>query len=237
MISFSSGVQQTTAGSSFLSGPGKAGSTARFAIYGDNLYTLESWELGVFSIGATTDFIRDEQLRWNAETLFPAQDLLFIGTTTGMIIYDLSNPSNPNFVSEYWHWTGCDPVVVDGNRAYVTLATGRTCNGNQNVLQVIDISILTAPTMIAEYPMIQPKGLGTDGELLFVCDGPDGLKAYDRTNDHTIQQNRLGHFPNITASDVIPWNGILIMTAEEGIYQYDYTDPTNITQVSLISAN
>lgn len=226
-----------SSGTSFLSGAGKAGSTARFALYEDNLYTLESGELGVFTIGAQTDFVRDVQMRWTAETLFPAQDMLFIGTTTGMIIYDLGTPSNPQFVSEYSHWTGCDPVVVDGNRAYVTLATGRTCWGNSNVLHVLDISNLNNPTLIKEYEMINPGGLGVDGELLFLCDGGDGLKVYDRTDDHTIVQNRLGHFANINSSDVIPWNGTLIMTASEGIFQYDYSNPTNVVQISLIPAN
>lgn len=238
IMTFSGGTAaESNFGSSFLSGPGKVGSTARFAIYENNLYTLEPWELGVFTIEGRTEFIRNIPMQWNAETLYPAKDMLFIGTTTGMIIYNLDNPSNPLFVSEYWHWTGCDPVVVDGNRAYVTLATGRTCAGNFDVLQVLDISDITNPSLIQEYAMFNPKGLGTDGELLFICDGADGLKVYDRTNDLAIDQNQLGHFTNITTSDVIPWNGVLIMTASEGIYQYNYTDPTNITQMSLIPAN
>lgn len=224
-------------GASFLSGPGKAGSTARFTIYEDNLYTLEWNELGVFSILDGTELVRNIPMNWNAETLYPFKDNLFIGTTTGMIIYSLEVPSDPTFVSEYWHWTGCDPVVVDDNRAYVTLASGRTCGGFQNVLQVIDITNLNSPNRISEYEMVQPKGMGLDGDVLFLCDGRDGLKVYDKTNDLTIDQNQLGHFPDINTSDVIPWNGVLIMTASEGIYQYDYSDPTNVTQLSLIPAN
>ncbi len=238
MMIFSGGIStEASFGTSFLSGPGKAGSTSRFAIYGSNLYALEPWELGIFTIEGETEFLRKIPMQRNAETLYPAKEMLFIGTTTGMITYSLNNPSNPTFLSEYLHWTGCDPVVVEGDRAYVTLATGRTCNGNFDVLQVLDISDISTPNLIKEYDMFNPKGLGTDGELLFICDGSDGLKIYDRTNDLTIDKNQLGHFANINTSDVIPWNGVLIMTASEGIYQYNYTNPANVTLLSLIPVN
>ena len=234
---FSADASTGASGASFLSGTGKAGSTARFAIYEDNLYALHSWQMSVFSIGASTDFIRNVAVQWNAETLFPAQGNMFIGTQNGMLVYSLTDPSNPQFLSEYWHWTSCDPVVVDGDRAYVTLSTGRTCQGDLNVLQVLDISNISNPFLIRQYNMTNPKGLGVDGELLFLCDGSAGLKVYDRTNDTQIDVNRLATFANINTNDVIPMDGILLMTSEEEIYQYDYTDPLNISQLSLIPAN
>ena len=97
---------------------------------------------------------------------------------------------------------------------------------------MIDISTITTPVLLGSYAMTNPKGLGIDGDLLFLCDGPDGLKVYDKTNHSTITDNQISHFPGIVAFDVIPWNGVLIMSAEEGIYQYDYSDPANIFQLS-----
>ena len=50
----------------------------------------------------------------NIETVFIAREHLFIGSMTGMYIYSLVDPVNPEFVSTYWHVTSCDPVVVEG---------------------------------------------------------------------------------------------------------------------------
>jgi len=222
--------------SASLGGIGQAGSTARFAIYQNALYTLETFELGTFDISNRVPVHQgDIGINRVGETLFPAQEHLFIGTNTGMMIFNLANPLAPVHRSDYNHVMACDPVVVDGNRAYVTLASGRFCGGNSDVLDVIDISNLDQPSLIRSYPMTNPKGMGLANELLFLCDGPDGLKVFDRSDDNAIDQNQLAHFPNITTNDVIPVGNVLIMTAEEGIYQYDFSNVNNITQLSLIS--
>ena len=223
-----------SAGTSDLGSLGKAGSTARFTTVGDYLYTLEPYELGVFDLNGAPDHLRDISLNRFSETLFPAGDHLFIGTQTGLIIYNVSNPASPVFTSDYNHLSACDPVIVEGNRAYVTLSTGRTCWGQVNALQVLDISNITNPSLLYEFPMTNPKGLGIDQNLLFICDGGDGLKVYDKTDPSTLDQHLLGQFSGITTNDVIPYFGVLIMTSEEGIYQYDYSNPASITQLSLI---
>jgi hypothetical protein len=216
-------------------GAGIGGSTARFTVWDNHLYTLEPWELGVFDLNGDATHLRDIRLNRFSETLFPSQGRLFIGTTTGMLIYDLSNPGDPTLRSEYDHFSSCDPVVVQGDKAFVTLSSGRTCAGTENVLEVIDLSNIGNPTLMYSFNMTNPKGLGVDGDLLFLCDGPDGLKVFDKTDLSAIPSNRISHFPNITSADVIPYNGNLIMTSQEGIYQYDYSDPANIVQISHIS--
>lgn len=216
-------------------GAGIGGSTARFTIWDNHLYTLEPWELGVFSLIGDPVHLRDIRMNRFCETLFPSEGRLFIGTTTGMLIYDLSDAANPAFVSDYDHWDSCDPVVVQGDKAFVTLSTGWTCAGNQNVLEVVDLSNINNPTLLHSFDMTNPKGLGVDGEMLFLCDGPDGLKVFDKTDLSEIPNNRISHFPDITSSDVIPYSGTLMMTSQEGIFQYDYSDPSNIVQISHIA--
>ena len=220
-----------------LQGPGQGGSKARFTVHEDHLYTLESSELGVFNISSDPVHTRDITLSWFAETLFPRGNQLFIGTQNGMLIYDVSTPSNPTFISQYEHVTACDPVVVQGNLAYVTLATGRSCWGDVNELQVIDITNPVIPVLTKRYAMHNPQGLGVDGDLLFICDGAFGLKVYDKSDINNISGNLIKRFADITADDVIPYFGTLIMTSKEGIFQYDYTDPADIRQLSLIPAN
>lgn len=232
LTSFSGGGNPT--GSTLQGGSGTGGSTARFTIHDHYLYTLESWQLGVFDIADGMVHTSDVGLFQNSETLFPQDGYLYIGTTTGMSIYSLSNPTNPTFVSSYSHVTSCDPVAVQGDKAFVTLSTGRTCQGTVNSLMVIDLSNIATPTLMYEFPMTNPKGLGLDGNTLFLCDGADGLKIFDKTDLSAIPNNLISQFGNIFSADVIPHNQVLIMTSAEGIYQYSYADLNNIVQLSQI---
>lgn len=234
-------MDQTLAGNSSngannIGGAGIAGSLARFAIAEGHLYVLQSWSITVFDLQGDLREVREVSTNFNAETLFPADGHLYVGGTTGMGIFSLQDPSNPTFISIFTHIESCDPVVVQGDYAYVTLRTGNTCAGSFNLLEVVDISVKSAPTLVASFTMINPHGLGVDGNTLFLCDGSDGLKVFDKTDHANIPQNMLGHFTNITAQDVIPHNDVLIMTSADGIYQYSYADPTNVTQLSLIPA-
>lgn len=168
------------------------------------------------------------------ETLFLLGQNMFVGTTTGMLIYDVSDPVKPVLVSQYDHITACDPVVADGDYAYVTLRTGTRCANGQNLLEVIDISSITSPYLVKSYPMYNPHGLGIDGNLLFICDGAAGLKIFDKSDPLDIINKKIAHYPDFLTFDVIPMKGILMLVGEDGIYQYNYSDPTNIVQISHI---
>lgn len=219
-----------------LNNVGIAASTARFALHDHYLYSLSQWQLKVFDIqsGIVRRGTVDLSMNGMPETLFPAEGNLFIGTTTGMLIYSLANPSSPTYLSSFDHGNSCDPVVVQGDKAFVTLASGRQCPGFQDVLDVIDISNLHQPSLLYTYQLTNPRGLGVDEDLLFICDGADGLKVFDKKNLDRIDQNLIDQFGSIVANDVIPVGDVLIMTSSAGISQYDYTDVSNIHQVSLI---
>ena len=47
-----------------------------------------------------------------------------------MEIYDLTEEQNPVCLSDFNHVRSCDPVVVQGDIAYVTLRSGSFCGGN-----------------------------------------------------------------------------------------------------------
>jgi hypothetical protein len=170
----------------------------------------------------------------NMETLFLLGEKLFVGTTTGMLIYDVSNATKPGLISHYDHITACDPVVADENYAYVTLRSGTRCANGRNLLEVIDISSITNPYLVKSYPMYNPHGLGIDGDLLFICDGTAGLKIYDKSDPLEIINRKIAHYPDFNTYDVIPMNGTLMLVGEKGIYQYDYSNPQNIVELSRI---
>ena len=83
--------------------------------------------------------------------------------------------------------------------------------------------------------MTEPYGLGIDDELLFICDGDEGLKIYNASDPMKINQNRVANFPDINAFDVIPMENTLFMIGDDGFYQYDYSDIQNIRLLSFIS--
>jgi hypothetical protein len=215
---------------------GVGGSMARFTIYDSYLYAVDNSALRLFNISVPNAPVMESEyyIGWNIETIFPYEEKLFIGTMTGMLIYSIANPSAPEYISQFSHMSSCDPVVVNGNYAYVTLRSGNLCGDAQSQLDVIDISDIQSPQLIKEYPMTEPYGLGIDDSVLFVCDGSAGLKIYNASDPYTIAANKLAEYPDIHTFDVIPLGGVLLMIASEGLYQYDYSDLQNITQLSFI---
>ena len=109
-----------------------AGSMTRFLPIDRYLYIINFNELVLFSIGDNYQPTRFARLDTGtqAETLFQLNDLLFVGSTTGMLMYDVASPSNPNYLNSIEHFRSCDPVVADENYAYVTLRGGTNLHGH-----------------------------------------------------------------------------------------------------------
>ena len=209
---------------------------ARFGIKEDVLYIVNTNTLEVFDITnkTTPSKINDLYPGWNIETMFLTENEMYLGTTTGMVIFDISTPSSPVFKTFYSHARSCDPVVVDDTLAYVTLRTGTNCGGNLNCLDVVNIKDINSPQTIRSYGMTNPHGLGKDGDLLFICDGSAGLKVYDASDPKNITDHLICNYHGIQAWDVIPLGNILILIGDDGLYQYDYSDVNNINLVSSI---
>lgn len=215
---------------------GTGGSMARFTLVENYLYTVDFSSLNLFNISNTANPEFEEQIyvSWNIETIFPYGENLFIGSQTGMFIYDVSVPSQPTFISGFQHASACDPVVVEGNYAYVTLRGGNLCGAIESQLDVIDITNIESPVFLKAYSMDEPYGLGISNDVLFVCDGSSGLKIYDATDKLKIDKNHIATYSDANAFDVIPLGELLILIGTDGLYQYDYSDLENITRLSHI---
>jgi hypothetical protein len=203
---------------------GKGGSTARFTLLNNYLYTVGTWNLQAFDVQQPLEPVKqsDISLGGSVETIFPYNNYLLIGTTTGMFIYDASNPAAPTYKGAFSHARACDPVVAENNIAYVTLRTGTICGAANNELNVLDVKDLTQPALIKTYAMNSPYGLGIDGKRLFICEGANGLRFLDASDPGNIKT--LKYLKGIEAYDVIPNNPVLLVTAKDGLYQYDYSD-------------
>ena len=217
---------------------GTGGSMAQFTIIDSYLYTVDYKSLKVFLISdpANPELLETINLGVGIETIYPENDHLFIGTQNGVLIYDVTNPRSPEKVSEVDHVTSCDPVIANDQYAIATLRGGTPCNGNLNVLDIIDIEDLSNPTLVASRELINPYGLGfsnTNENIVYVCDGYAWLKAYDISNLDMIEE--VMFMEELHALDVIPRedNSLVVLT-RQGIYQFDATNATNLVQKSFI---
>lgn len=216
------------------SSTGVNGSMSRFGLYKDYLYVVLNNQMSIFDLSGDEPVAAAENIAvgWNVETIFSYKDNMFMGTPTGMVIYSVKDPVKPEYQSSIAHVYGCDPVVVEDDIAYVTVHSGNNCGQNFNELIIIDVSDVTRPQPIVSYTMTKPKGLGIDNGTLFLCD--DGLKVYKADNPQTIMAKRLAHYSGMEGYDVIPHNNVLMMIADDGIYQYDYSNLDKITLLSKI---
>ncbi|WP_373072400.1 LVIVD repeat-containing protein [Zeaxanthinibacter enoshimensis] len=201
---------------------GEGGSLARFKIVGDFLYAVDPHYINIFNISDLDNpqDLEDVFAGFDIETIFYYEDKLFLGSMRGMYIYDITNPSQPVMVSEFQHGTACDPVVVQGNYAYVTLRGGNGCGATESGLFIVDLSEISDPVLAVSYPMDQPYGLGVRGDAVFVCDGESGLKVYDKSDIMNLEE--VQHFPDQTAFDVIPLEDKLLMVGDGVVHQYAY---------------
>ncbi|MEO5995741.1 MAG: hypothetical protein ABIN89_03470 [Chitinophagaceae bacterium] len=213
---------------------GMGGSMARFSIVSNSLYTVNDATLNVYSITVPENpvSVNKVSIGFGIETIFPFKDKLFIGSTTGMFIYDIANQSSPSKMGQFSHMTACDPVIADEKNAFVTLSSGTRCSNASNQLDVLDISSLTMPSLVKTYTMTNPHGLSKDGNSLFICDGTAGLKVYDATDvkDLKLKSNITG----FETYDVIAFNNVAIVVAKDGLFQYDYSNMDNIKLLSRI---
>ncbi|MGZ8524148.1 MAG: LVIVD repeat-containing protein [Chitinophagaceae bacterium] len=214
---------------------GTGGSMARFTIMNDRLYTVGTSDLDVFNITTANDPRHTNRLNvgWNIETIYPFKNRLFIGSQTGMFIYNVSNADAPVAAGQFNHVSTCDPVIADDVYAYVTLRSGTSCGGFTNQLDIVKLNNITDPVLQKTYPMKNPHGLSKDGNLLFICDGEDGLKLYNASDVMNLQL--LEELGDINAYDVIAMNKIALVVAKDGLYQYSYANPADIRLLSKIA--
>jgi len=216
---------------------GSGGSTARFAIMGDYLYTVDDQSLKVYNITTIADPVLKNTVTvgFDIETIYPFKDKLFIGSTSMVYIYAVDDPEHPKRLSTAISpdvIRRCDPVVAKDSVAYATLRTNGPCGGTRSVLVAYDIKDVTNPVQRATYQVAEPYGLGYADAALYVCDR-NGLYVFN------IQQ---AFAPQIVKQinngwylDVIPWNNTLICQLQDGLSLYDISDRLNPSFITKIN--
>ncbi|MDR2146575.1 MAG: hypothetical protein LBE91_08985 [Tannerella sp.] len=219
------------------SSSGVNGSMSRFALYDKYLYCVINYQMQIFDLSTEKpEKVSGEDLYiGNVETIFSYKDNMFLGMPTGMSIYSVKDPTRPERCSTITHVLGCDPVVVDNDLAYVTVHSGNFCGQNNDELFIVDVKDVYQPRQLVSFTMVNPKGLGIDSEkqTLFLCD--DGLKVFKiGDNPQTLISNQLAHIQGMDGFDLIPYDNVLMMIADDGLYQYDYSDIQSLKKLSVI---
>lgn len=218
---------------------GNGGSLARFTIMNNHLYAVNWNTLNTFDIStpANPEYLSNTQIGDGIETIWPrtVDNVLFIGSQTGMHIYDAEDPTNLERLSVYEHVFACDPVVANMKHAFVTLNSDWNfgCNRWTNELQIVNIENLRSPYLEVSYEMEQPKGLGLDDSVLYLCD--NNFKVYDVSDINNIEL--MAPPFNIAATDVIPSRGtfnVLFVIGDNGLNQYQLRDG-NLELLSTIN--
>lgn len=215
---------------------GQGGSLARYTIVGNYLYTVDANSLNVFDLDATNgpQLVNHQNIGFAIETIFPFKDYLFIGSNTAMYIYSLSNPAQPQQLSESMHFNGCDPVVANDTMAFLTIHGGNACRSTLNELQIYDIHNIQQPIWLKSMPLTHPLGLALNNEILYVCDQEKGLYIID------VHQPENPMVKNIVTGEVFldviadTNTQTLIAMLSDGIALYDMQNPIMISKLSVV---
>jgi hypothetical protein len=207
----------------FYDETGTGGSMARFTVIDDHLYAVDDRSLHTFDISnpAGIAFQDRQSLGFGIETIFPSNNQLFLGSRDGMYIYSLENPDNPEMLSYTPHFWSNDPVVVQGNYAYVTLRNDDNSWREDNALQIYNVSNLYEPQLIGTFRLDGPKGLAIDQDQLFICD-KYALKIFNLSTPDTIDPENPDHEYPIRANDIIIKGSLLHVIADDGFYNFYY---------------
>ncbi len=186
--------------------------------------------------------IDKQEVGFMIENIFHQNGVLFIGSQSALHIFEIDDKGIPRRKNETRYFrddnvTSCDPVIVRGDYAYVTLSTlidgncGRFTNVNE--LRIYDISDFNNPVRVRILPLEHPKGLSIDGDILFVCEAKKGVKVIDVSSPFAPVV--LSSIEEFESYDVIAKNGLLMVVCPHEIRQYNYEDMNNISLVSVLN--
>lgn len=219
------------------SGSGKGGSMARFTIANGHLYVAENYSVKVYSLSnaSAPKYIKSVHIEDNTilETIFPFKNNLFVGSTDGMYIYDITQPENPTLSGKALHLRSCDPVVANDSVSYVTLRGGTNCGTADPGLYVYDVKNLSQPVQKNYLQIENPYGLSLNDTVLYVCNADKGLKVYNVKNAYApvLKTTILNdHF-----TDAISYNNTLITWVKTGIAVFDISAPESPVKLGFIA--
>ena len=209
-------------------------SYATFAVIDDYLYRVDRSRLITYDISepAKPKEAGRMSFGWTIETLHPTPDYLFIGGTRGMYVCNRSNPAKPALIGEVQHFRACDPVVVSGNTAFVTLRGGNGCGDSRDALLAVDITDPSRPSIMGETNLSTPFGLAVSEPYLYVSTGASGytlFKVSDPKAPAAVQS-----WSDWPTRDFLWTANVLYVLGEDDVRIFDVADPKTPVLLSVI---
>ncbi len=151
---------------------------------------------------------------------------LYIASSAGVRIYDISTPSTPSFLTTYG--TLALAVLPEGNRLYVGLGDG---------FEVVNISGAT-PSLLGQFNTGRPANdFAVSGQLLYVADGNQAVSVFDTSNPTGITiSNVLDVSPGLASGLAIDGQRLYVATGPFwGTIIADISNPVIPVQVGNLS--
>lgn len=215
-------------------GTGANGSLTRFITYNNYLYIVDLNFLKTYDISnpATPVFKTINSIGFNIETIFEYNGNLFIGSNDAIFIYGLSNPEQPNRLSQFNYFIpGRDPVVAIDSVAY---STTRNLFGMGGNLNIVNIKNINAPRGMGSLQMPSPYGLAINRNALYVCNGNNGITILNRTLPYEPTIVGTYNPGNEIYYDLIVRGNIMVCYIQSGIVLLDVSNPLQPTFISSI---
>ncbi len=220
------------------------GSYTKMILINNYIYTIHDQSLTTIDVSNPDNpkNINTQDVGFTIENIFNHKGVLFIGAEQGLTIYSIGTDGIPIKESQTNYFeseivTSCDPVIVSGDIAYVTLSsttTEGTCPRTIliNELRIYNIADINNPILLSVSMLDAPKGLSIDGDYLFVCQQNKGVAVIDVSDP--VAPSVLNSIEEFKTYDVIARDGLLMVVCPEEIRQYDYNDISNIELLSTL---
>jgi hypothetical protein len=137
--------------------------------------------------------------------------------TPGLLIIDISDPSNPELLAHYFFQEAPEDIRIIGNTAVVALGSGG--------IQIIEISDPYNPTAIGSYPSDgESMGLDFQGDTLYIANGSKGLLVLSIEDPET--PIFISELEGVTPSVAVDARGEYAYLAawQNGLYVVQLTD-------------
>lgn len=209
-------------------GSGQGSSYAVFGVIDTFLYYVDGYSIITMSVAQADSpvVLSTTTISWDLETLFPTENFLFVGASTGMYVLDrVSDPTNPRYIGMFSHAQGCDPVVVHDTVAFVTLRGGNTCGAVNDAFLSVSVGDATAPYLLDEVNPRTPYGLAVQDTLVYVAKGYNGFALYSAAQPSALQI--VATWPSDIAKDFIWYGDMLYVMTFGAVKVYDVRDPRN----------
>jgi hypothetical protein len=153
-------------------------------------------------------------------------DVLVLVAYTDVLIYDVSDPRNPEYKSQLTVPNSISEAVNDGNRLYLS-------SWNSGA-KIFDISDLNSPVELGDYATLDypaGKNLKVVGDYAFVAGGPAGLQVVD-VSSPTDPQVAVTLPLTGSASEIKVDGSVAYLTTDGGgLFKVDISNPLTPTVI------